>query len=44
MADGIYISIRQDNRFCLLVIIGGTEHRRKELLRPKMLIESKNRT
>lgn len=31
-ADGIYSNVRQDDRLCLLVIIGVTEHGRKELL------------
>lgn len=31
-ADGIYTRVRQDDRLCLLVIIGVTEHGRKELL------------
>ncbi|KAB5494276.1 IS256 family transposase [Serratia sp. RJAL6] len=31
-ADGIYSNVRQDDRLCLLVVIGVTEHGRKELL------------
>ena len=31
-ADGIYSNIRQDERLCLLVVIGVTEHGRKELI------------
>ncbi|MGG2143910.1 IS256 family transposase [Symbiopectobacterium sp. RP] len=31
-ADGIYSHVRQDDRLCLLVIIGVTEHGRKELV------------
>jgi transposase-like protein len=31
-ADGIYSNVRMDNRLCLLVIIGVTEHRHKELV------------
>jgi len=31
-ADGIYSNVRQDDRLCLLVIIGVTEHGRKELI------------
>ncbi len=31
-ADGIYSNIRQDDRLCLLVVIGVTEHGRKELI------------
>lgn len=31
-ADGIYSNVRMDNRLCLLVIIGVTEHGRKELV------------
>ncbi|MGP1923689.1 MAG: hypothetical protein ACTS73_01695 [Arsenophonus sp. NEOnobi-MAG3] len=30
LADGIDTSVRQDNYLCLLVIIGVTEHGRKE--------------
>ncbi len=31
-ADGIYSNVRMDDRLCLLVIIGVTEHGRKELV------------
>ena len=31
-ADGIYSNVRQDDRLCLLVVIGVTEHGRKELI------------
>jgi len=31
-ADGIYSNVRMDNRLCLLVIIGVTEHGHKELV------------
>ena len=31
-ADGIYSNVRMDDRLCLLVIIGITEHGRKELV------------
>ena len=31
-ADGIYSRVRMDNKLCLLVIIGVTEHGRKELV------------
>lgn len=31
-ADGVYSNVRMDNRLCLLVIIGVTEHGRKELI------------
>lgn len=31
-ADGIYSNVRQDARLCLLVVIGVTEHGRKELI------------
>ena len=31
-ADGIYSNVRQDDRLCLLVIIGSDESGRKELL------------
>ena len=31
-ADGIYSNVRQDDRLCLLVLIGVTEHGRKELI------------
>lgn len=31
-ADGIYSNVRQDDRLCLLVVIGVTVHGRKELL------------
>jgi len=31
-ADGVYSNVRQDDRLCLLVIIGVTEHGRKELV------------
>lgn len=31
-ADGIYSNVRQDDRLCLLVVIGVTEHGHKELL------------
>lgn len=31
-ADGIYSNVRQDDRLCLLIVIGVTEHGRKELL------------
>jgi len=31
-ADGVYSNVRQDQRLCLLVIIGVTEHGRKELV------------
>jgi putative transposase len=31
-ADGIYSNVRQDDRVCLLVIIGVTEHGHKELI------------
>jgi transposase-like protein len=31
-ADGVYSNVRQDDRLCLLVIIGVTEHGHKELI------------
>lgn len=31
-ADGIYSNVRQDDRLCLLVIVGVTEHGRKQLV------------
>lgn len=31
-ADGIYSRVRMDDKLCLLVIIGVTEHGRKELV------------
>jgi transposase-like protein len=31
-ADGVYSNVRQDDRLCLLVIVGVTEHGRKELV------------
>ena len=31
-ADGVYANVRQDDRLCLLVILGVTEHGRKELV------------
>lgn len=31
-ADGVYSNVRMDDRLCLLVIIGVTEHGRKELI------------
>lgn len=31
-ADGVYCNVRQDERLCLLVIVGVTEHGRKELV------------
>src|SRR5699024_3652255 len=31
-ADGVYSGVRMDDRLCLLVIIGVTEHGRKELV------------
>jgi transposase-like protein len=31
-ADGIYSNVRMDDRLCLLVIIGVTEHGNKELV------------
>jgi transposase-like protein len=31
-ADGVYSNVRMDDRLCLLVIIGGTEQGRKELV------------
>ncbi|EPY6113007.1 IS256 family transposase [Salmonella enterica subsp. enterica serovar Bareilly] len=31
-ADGIYSNVRQDDRLCLLVVIGVTEHGHKELI------------
>lgn len=31
-ADGVYSNVRQDDRLCLLVVIGVTEHGRKELV------------
>ena len=30
--DGIYSNVRMDDRLCLLVIIGVTDHGRKELV------------
>ncbi len=34
-ADGIYGNVREDSRLCLLVVIGVTEHGRKELIAVK---------
>ncbi len=31
-ADGVYSNVRQDDRLCLLVVVGVTEHGRKELV------------
>ena len=31
-ADGVYSNVRMDNKLCLLVIVGVTEHGRKELV------------
>ena len=31
-SDGIYSNVRQDDRLCQLVVIGVTEHGRKELI------------
>ncbi len=39
-ADGIYSQVRMDDRLCLLVIIGVTEHGHKELVRTTNPIES----